>query len=250
MQGQNPFLSAQYYNSDLSIWLSVDPMVDKYPNLSPYTYCANNPVRIFDPDGRDTIFVDKKIGKTTIYNRVGNDVLICGKKTVTLSGKSVYADAEAKGKEQVKKGSTLLVGMSNYDAKKTFNFMADNTGVEWGYMESVNSSGQTEFLVGSAHSSETESLVFGKAMDATEGSVLRYDHNHLFYTSGATAGWPSTPDNKANKEYEDTAAWSTLLEKNPTLTLGIRYRGTTILFIENGKVADGYKWLKKYIIEK
>ena len=47
--------SARYYNSALSIWISVDPMVDKYPNLSPYTYCANNPVKIFDPDGRDWI---------------------------------------------------------------------------------------------------------------------------------------------------------------------------------------------------
>ena len=45
MQRQN-FPSAQYYNSDLSIWLSVDPLSDKYPNLSPYTYCADNPVRL------------------------------------------------------------------------------------------------------------------------------------------------------------------------------------------------------------
>ena len=46
------FPAAQYYNSDLSIWISVDPLVDKYPNLSPYVYCANNPVRLVDPDGR------------------------------------------------------------------------------------------------------------------------------------------------------------------------------------------------------
>ena len=43
--------SARHYHSDLSIWLSVDPMSDKYPSLSPYTYCANNPVRLVDPNG-------------------------------------------------------------------------------------------------------------------------------------------------------------------------------------------------------
>ncbi len=47
------YFGARYYNSALSIWLSVDPMSDKYPGLSPYTYCANNPVRLVDPDGRE-----------------------------------------------------------------------------------------------------------------------------------------------------------------------------------------------------
>ena len=54
--------SARYYNSDLSIWLSVDPLADKYPNLSPYTYCADNPVRLKDPNGEeisDGIFLDE-----------------------------------------------------------------------------------------------------------------------------------------------------------------------------------------------
>ena len=45
--------AARYYNSDLSIWISVDPMSDKYPNLSPYTYCADNPVKLVDEDGKE-----------------------------------------------------------------------------------------------------------------------------------------------------------------------------------------------------
>jgi RHS repeat-associated protein len=47
------YFGARYYDSGLSIWLSVDPMSDKYPSMSPYNYCANNPVILVDPDGRD-----------------------------------------------------------------------------------------------------------------------------------------------------------------------------------------------------
>ena len=45
---------ARYYDCDLSgIFLSVDPMSDKYPSLSPYSYCAWNPVKLVDPDGEE-----------------------------------------------------------------------------------------------------------------------------------------------------------------------------------------------------
>jgi len=48
------YFGARYYDSDLMTgWLSMDPMADKYPGLSPYAYCGWNPVRLVDPDGRD-----------------------------------------------------------------------------------------------------------------------------------------------------------------------------------------------------
>ena len=48
------YFGARYYDSDLSgLFLSVDPMADKYPNTSPYAYCAWNPVKLVDPDGRE-----------------------------------------------------------------------------------------------------------------------------------------------------------------------------------------------------
>ena len=48
------YFGARYYDSDLMTgWLSVDPMADKYPGLSPYAYCAWNPVRLVDPDGEE-----------------------------------------------------------------------------------------------------------------------------------------------------------------------------------------------------
>ena len=46
------YYGARYYWSELwNGWLSVDPMADKYPSLSPYNYCAWNPVVFVDPNG-------------------------------------------------------------------------------------------------------------------------------------------------------------------------------------------------------
>ena len=48
------YFGARYMDHELMTgWLSVDPMADKYPGISPYAYCAWNPVRLVDPDGRD-----------------------------------------------------------------------------------------------------------------------------------------------------------------------------------------------------
>ncbi|MFH0733190.1 MAG: RHS repeat-associated core domain-containing protein [bacterium] len=47
------YFGARYYNSKLGLWNSVDPLADKYPGISPYTYCANNPLVIVDTEGKD-----------------------------------------------------------------------------------------------------------------------------------------------------------------------------------------------------
>lgn len=69
------YFGARYYDSEaLTGWLSVDPMADKYPGLSPYTYCAWNPVKLVDPDGNIPILIPLIIGAieigTAIYDAV------------------------------------------------------------------------------------------------------------------------------------------------------------------------------------
>lgn len=48
------YFGARYMDHELMTgWLSVDPMSDKYPSISPYNYCMWNPVKLKDPDGRE-----------------------------------------------------------------------------------------------------------------------------------------------------------------------------------------------------
>ena len=80
------YFGARYYSSDYSIWLSVDPMADKYPSLTPYNYCAWNPMKLVDPDGKDIkmsktsqAYHNKYYNKkgyekyTSLYNKLQND---------------------------------------------------------------------------------------------------------------------------------------------------------------------------------
>jgi len=52
------YYGARYYDPNISIWLSVDPLSDEYPNHSPYTYALNNPIKVIDPNGMSTDWVE------------------------------------------------------------------------------------------------------------------------------------------------------------------------------------------------
>jgi len=61
------YFGARYYQPSWSIWLSVDPLAEKFPSWSPYNFTMNNPLRYIDPDGRspfDVIITGDKAKET------------------------------------------------------------------------------------------------------------------------------------------------------------------------------------------
>ncbi|MDO4958053.1 MAG: RHS repeat-associated core domain-containing protein [Prevotellaceae bacterium] len=53
MHGLNSYdYGARQYNPVTARWDRIDPLCEKYYSVSPYVYCANNPVMLVDPDGR------------------------------------------------------------------------------------------------------------------------------------------------------------------------------------------------------
>ena len=49
-------------------WLSIDPLFNKFPNHSPYSFGINNPITIIDFDGRDIIgFIKEMTNKNNGY---------------------------------------------------------------------------------------------------------------------------------------------------------------------------------------
>jgi hypothetical protein len=69
----------------------MDPLCEKYYNVSPYAYCGNNPVRYVDLDGRKIVLKGSQEERMTMLNflqRLTNDNLFLNRNTgvVTIGG--------------------------------------------------------------------------------------------------------------------------------------------------------------------
>ena len=54
MHGLNWYdFGARYYSGIAPMFMTPDPLAEKYYSISPYAYCLNNPVRYVDPKGKD-----------------------------------------------------------------------------------------------------------------------------------------------------------------------------------------------------
>ena len=65
------YYGARYYEPRLSLWMSTDPMQEKYLDYSSYCYTGNNPIRFSDPNGQDWWDKVKGFGAALVDNATG-----------------------------------------------------------------------------------------------------------------------------------------------------------------------------------
>jgi RHS repeat-associated protein len=46
---------ARNYDAAIGRWMNIDPLTERHSEISPFVYCANNPIKFIDPDGRDWV---------------------------------------------------------------------------------------------------------------------------------------------------------------------------------------------------
>jgi RHS repeat-associated protein len=78
------YAGARMYDPLAARWMTVDPLAEKYPGLSPYNYAANAPLYFVDRDGRDI----------TVHYDCDEDGRNCSKWTFTGDNSSDAPDSE------------------------------------------------------------------------------------------------------------------------------------------------------------
>ena len=133
---------ARFHDPATGRWFSVDPLAHKYYSISPYVYCANNPVNLIDPDGKK-IYIPKKYQKKVLeminafsktqYKVDKNGVLcINGKAKENGKGSAHYSEKinaviSAKGKLTIKLGDKYVAKMGS--KSKTFDVVKRGGGL-------------------------------------------------------------------------------------------------------------------------
>ncbi|MBQ6200281.1 MAG: RHS repeat-associated core domain-containing protein [Prevotella sp.] len=114
LNGLNMYdFGARWYDvAGVPMWTSVDPLAEKYYNVSPYVYCENNPLRFIDPDGREMGLPEEMlfgIRHPLVASRIGT--VITGHNVINISTNATrFATREmilygSMPKEQEERGS-------------------------------------------------------------------------------------------------------------------------------------------------
>ena len=133
---------ARWYDPVLARWHAVDPLAEKYPDISPYVYCNNNAVNAIDPDGRKIVIVGDRQQRISVLGqlqKLTNDKLGVRRSdgmVVILSRGTRNLDKE------LVNGTRLVSELINHERSMDIRPSADNSREHDRYqMDALNGKG-------------------------------------------------------------------------------------------------------------
>ena len=167
MHGLNTYdYGARQHDPILCRWDRIDPLCEKYYNVSPYNYCHNNPIIMIDPNGMDDYYTSdgvflgtnnkktdyiyisdsykqQKDGRYAIYSRVGLPKLDISAKALSKIFSHVVSRMKGVDLSKIEGGAFAVAkleqGNGGYDDINTLDSYGNiNTSyVRWGTQNAV-----------------------------------------------------------------------------------------------------------------
>ena len=147
------YYGARFYEPRTSVWLSVDPLAEKYVGVSSYVYCANNPINMIDPDGRSTEVISAGNGRYTV---IGG--------SLTDKNRGIYVVTEKDGKYE-RTGEKLGNSLTMYSFYNSDSWDAEE-GMKVGWVGYID-----------VNSEESKNLVENFREEAQDMGLLYYMFN-------------------------------------------------------------------------
>lgn len=121
MHGLNTYdYGARQYYPILCRWDRVDPLCEENPEISPYAYCNNNPIKYVDPDGKKVRIYKKNQKQVLRYiNKLAQGTFAVNKSGYLFLAKPSNSDGFSKTYTE-----SLVRAIENKE--KTINIYVDN----------------------------------------------------------------------------------------------------------------------------
>ena len=157
---------ARYYYATIMRTNSMDPLAEKYYHISPYAWCANDPMNMFDSNGCTIWKLDEKGNLEHKQDDETQDALIMN------GNKIAFEFGSIKDVVQEESGQTTFTFVDANVAAEAFKFMADNSEVEYAFLpaETEDSKFITQHVYGQAN------VALNLFEDAP--SIFAFIHNH------------------------------------------------------------------------
>ena len=108
------YYGARYMDPKISMWLGVDPLMEKYPNVNGYCYTMDNPIKYIDPNGKNISEYDTD-----------------GKKISNLGGDKIDFIHQKNGDVQIIDKTNNHTNIIKNGSKYIKNYTQRNSSVSW-----------------------------------------------------------------------------------------------------------------------
>ena len=267
------YYGARYFDAKTSVWLSVDPLADEYPDVSSYNYTLNNPLNLTDPTGKGPeppvykIYVRSFISAATTSDPLGRkfegdnrsaslreDVTARGRAAISFNTGTGQATVEGKpyANETIMdgfNGVTKKTGKVSYKMNQFSNGSKRVVDLLYSTYNPLTPKSLTpsvdvnsRFVLDYNETKNTLNIAYtikGDGYPSTEAFIEDQSNNRLFLGANKEQGSPGSKLNGGAEELQFTGNISVGLDENGN------FKNVTSGSGENRQTYSIQEWNKK-----